>query len=68
MAIASSSPMNVITDLVETCQLNSYFETFVSGRDLSRSKPAPDIFLLAAKKLMYNLKIVWLLKILIMVF
>lgn len=51
MAIASSSPMNAITDLVETCQLNSYFETFVSGRDLSRSKPAPDIFLLAAKKI-----------------
>lgn len=51
MAIASSSPMKVITDLVKTCQLDTYFEAYVSGRDLKESKPAPDIFLLAAQKI-----------------
>jgi len=51
MAIASSSPMSSIKDMVESCKIDLYFETLVSGRDLPRSKPEPDIFLKTANNL-----------------
>lgn len=52
-AIASSAPMKNIDALVNPSQIRSYFEKIVSGAQLP-SKPAPDVFLLAAREL--NLK------------
>ena len=51
MAVASSSPMAVIEGHLEHWGLGHYFKAVISGEHLTRSKPAPDIFLLAAQKL-----------------
>ena len=51
MAVASSSPMTVIEGHLEHWGLGHYFKAVISGEQLTRSKPAPDIFLLAAQKL-----------------
>ena len=51
MAVASSSPMTVIEGHMEHWGLGHYFKAVISGEHLTRSKPAPDIFLLAAQKL-----------------
>ena len=51
MAIASSSPMHEIVENVESLGIAKYFSALVSGDDVKRGKPAPDIFLLAAEKL-----------------
>ena len=51
MAVASSSPMTIIEGHLDHWQLSHYFKAVISGEHLARSKPAPDIFLLAAEKL-----------------
>ena len=51
MAVASSSPMTIIEGHLDHWQLGHYFKAVISGEHLARSKPAPDIFLLAAEKL-----------------
>lgn len=49
MAVASSS--NQARQLVALAGLARYFEAIVCGDDVARGKPAPDIFLAAAKRL-----------------
>ena len=49
-AIASSAPMKNIDALINPSQIRSYFEKIISGANLP-SKPAPDVFLLAAREL-----------------
>ncbi|MBQ7704626.1 MAG: HAD family phosphatase [Selenomonadaceae bacterium] len=51
MAIASSSSVEVINRNIERADIKKYFDAVVSGDDVENGKPAPDIFLLAAKKL-----------------
>ncbi len=51
MAIASSSPIHVIEFVAEQFQIKNYFKFFISGEDLTHSKPAPDIYLKTAEKL-----------------
>jgi len=51
LAIASSSPLNVIEAIAKKFQIEEYFEVFVTGDDVKRSKPEPDIFLFASEKL-----------------
>lgn len=51
MAVASSSPREMILMNLKRSQLEKYFEVVVSGKDVKHGKPAPDIFLLAAEKL-----------------
>ena len=51
MAVASSSPMTIIEGHLDHWQLSHYFKAVITGEHLTRSKPAPDIFLLAAQKL-----------------
>ncbi|HFM5758109.1 TPA: HAD family hydrolase, partial [Enterococcus faecium] len=51
MAIASSSPMDTINEVVTTCKIESYFDCLISGRDLPESKPNPTIFLKASEQL-----------------
>ena len=51
LAIASSSPLNVIKAIAKKFHIEEYFEVFVTGDYVKRSKPEPDIFLYACEKL-----------------
>jgi len=50
-AIASSSPMAIIDATVAAQQWGCYFRVHVSGDDVAHGKPAPDIYLEAARQL-----------------
>ena len=49
--VASSSPRNMIEQNLQTTGTARYFHDVVCGADVPRSKPAPDIFLEAARRL-----------------
>lgn len=51
IGIASSSPKEVIELVINKLGISNYFSAIVSGEDLKKGKPAPDIFLDAAKLL-----------------
>jgi HAD superfamily hydrolase (TIGR01509 family) len=51
LAIASSSPLKVIEVIAKKFELEEFFQVFVTGDYVKRSKPEPDIFLFAAEKL-----------------
>lgn len=51
MAVASSSTKDLIARNLKNAQIDSYFMTSVSGQEVECGKPAPDIFLLAAKRM-----------------
>jgi beta-phosphoglucomutase family hydrolase len=51
MAIASSSEDTFISYIVDKLQIRGYFDVLVSGQALPESKPNPEVYLLAAKKL-----------------
>ena len=51
MAVVSSSGRVEIEPLLEAGGLRRYFDTLVCGRDAGRLKPAPDPYLLAARRL-----------------
>ena len=51
LAIASSSPMEDIRATVSRLRLTDYLDHLVSGMQVQRPKPAPDIFLKAAEQL-----------------
>ncbi len=51
LALASSSPRNHIDMVLSRFGIRDFFSTVVSGAELERSKPFPDIFLKAAKNL-----------------
>lgn len=50
-AVASSSPMDNIVHILRADGVMEYFDVLTSGREVARSKPEPDIFLLAAERL-----------------
>lgn len=51
LAVASSSFPEVIDLVLERTCIRSYFQEVVSSQEAGRSKPEPDVFLLAAKRL-----------------
>ena len=51
VALASSSPLNNIEEVLSTCGIRDYFEFLVSGEQFKRSKPEPDIYLHAIDRL-----------------
>ena len=51
IAVASSSATEQIVSNLETAGIREYFSEIVSGTEVKRGKPAPDIFLLAAEKI-----------------
>ena len=51
MAVASSSPVEQIVSNLEIAGIREYFSEIVSGTEVKRGKPAPDIFLLAAERI-----------------
>lgn len=50
-AVASSSPMEFIKVIINNLNLNNYFQFLLSGDEVEHGKPAPDIYLTAAKRL-----------------
>jgi beta-phosphoglucomutase len=51
IAVASSSAGPVVRRVLSHTGLDGFFGVVVSGDEVARSKPAPDIFLLAAERL-----------------
>lgn len=51
LAIGSSTPKENLDFVMEHLKIEKYFKTIVSMKDVTRGKPAPDTFLLAAKNL-----------------
>lgn len=51
LAVASSAPIQLIKNNLCLAGIASYFDVVVSGEQVTHGKPAPDIFLLTAKKL-----------------
>ncbi len=54
MALASSSYRDAIDGVLAGLKIEHYFDTIVSGLDVAKVKPAPDIFLKAARDLALN--------------
>jgi HAD superfamily hydrolase (TIGR01509 family) len=50
-ALASSGQRNYIDVALKKVGLEDYFEKIVTGDDVKHTKPAPDVFILAAKQL-----------------
>ncbi|MCI1858023.1 MAG: HAD family phosphatase [Sporolactobacillus sp.] len=51
IALASSSNMRIINDVLTVCRLNHYFNTVVSGECCRKNKPDPEIYLRVAAEL-----------------
>lgn len=51
IALATSNDWWVVEDELEDLDLHKYFETVTTGEEVAHKKPAPDIFLEAARKL-----------------
>jgi beta-phosphoglucomutase family hydrolase len=51
IGIASSSPNEVINLVIKKLNISDYFSAIVGGEEIKKGKPAPDIFLKAAKRL-----------------
>ena len=51
MIVASSAIRENIEVVIERFQIKDYFQGYVSGQDVEKTKPHPDIFLKAAEKL-----------------
>lgn len=54
IGLASSSPMEGIELVLDKFRIKGYFQEVLSGEDLERPKPEPDIFLKTAKRLGVN--------------
>lgn len=54
LAVASSSFPEIIELVLEKTNLRKYFQAVVSSQEAGKSKPEPDVFLLAAQKLGIN--------------
>ena len=50
LALASSSYRDAVDGVLQGLGIGHYFEAIVTGLDVSRVKPAPDIFLAAARQ------------------
>lgn len=51
MAVASSSPKVFILEVLNKINIKEHFQEVVSGEEVDKGKPSPDIFLEAAKRL-----------------
>lgn len=50
-AVGSSAPRVNVDFVLERCHIAPYFNAAASGSEITRSKPDPEVYLLAAKKL-----------------
>ena len=51
LGLASSSPLELIRFALEAAGLDGYFRCLVSSDDVALGKPAPDVYLLACRRL-----------------
>lgn len=51
IALASSSPKSLIMNNLKVSNFLNYFDVIISGEEVKKGKPSPDIFLLTAEKL-----------------
>ena len=51
IGMATSTPLDTVTDHLARTGMTEYFDTVVTGDMVQNSKPAPDIYLLAAERL-----------------
>ena len=51
LALASGSPEKIILDTVKYFDIEKYFKFIISGESVENCKPAPDVFLSAAKNI-----------------
>lgn len=51
VAVASSSPMKAIEQMIDQCGLQGFFDAVVSGDELPATKPDPAIYRLTLRKL-----------------
>jgi HAD superfamily hydrolase (TIGR01509 family) len=51
LGLASSSPRSLIEFVLERAQLAPFFQAVVSSDEVARGKPAPDVYLAAAKRM-----------------
>ena len=51
LAVASSSPLQLVELVLELADVASAFRVIVSSDEVPRGKPAPDVYLLAARRL-----------------
>ncbi len=51
LAVASSATLAAIEAVLAALEIRHYFSVIASGEEVASSKPAPDVFLLAAKRL-----------------
>ena len=56
LAVGSSAPRANLELVLECTGLQDYFDAYVTGQDVTNSKPAPDTFLKAAEKLSLGAK------------
>ncbi len=52
LAIASSSNKQFVHAILNNSRLRSFFEVIITGDQVKKGKPNPDVFLLAAKRMM----------------
>ncbi|WP_335966636.1 HAD family phosphatase [Galbibacter sp. PAP.153] len=50
ISLASSSPLKLINLFIDQLEIRSYFDYLISGENIERSKPFPDIFLKVANE------------------
>jgi len=50
LAVATSSSPELTKILLDRCEITSYFDAIVTTSEAGKSKPAPDVYLLAAQK------------------
>lgn len=51
IAVASASPLSFIKLVLQELKLENIFNAIASSEEVTKGKPAPDVFLLAAKRL-----------------
>lgn len=51
IALASSGEYSILVHVLKETNLDDYFEVVVSGADMPKSKPAPDVYLEAVRQL-----------------
>jgi beta-phosphoglucomutase-like phosphatase (HAD superfamily) len=51
VAIASTSAKQYVYLVLDACKLMDYFDVVITGSDIKKAKPAPEIYLTAARKL-----------------
>ncbi|MDL2249232.1 HAD family hydrolase [Ohessyouella blattaphilus] len=62
VGIASSGSLNWITKNITSAGVENYFDVIVSGDLVTKSKPNPEIFLLACEKLKVEPKETWVIE------